>query len=86
MDGIKTLLLLEVKNYSIDHESPEDKENAGQHPNLDSSEALSLGGVSVDIVEDVDEDEEEGDEQRHAARDDVGWDEEGDPGDQDKEA
>ena len=86
MDGIKTLLLFEVKNYSIDHESPEYKENAGQHPNLDSSEALSLGGVSVDIVEDIDKDKEEGDEQRHAARDDVGWDEEGDPGDQDKEA
>ena len=47
---------------------------------------VSLGGVSVDIVEDVDKDKEEGDEQRHAARDDVGWDEEGDPGDQDKEA
>ena len=86
MEGIKTLLLLEVKNHSIDHESPEDKENAGQHPNLDGSEALSLGGVGVDVVEDIDKDEEEGDEQRHATRDDVGGNEEGDPGDQDEEA
>ena len=79
MDGIKTLLLLEVKNHSIDHESPEDKENAGQHPNLDCSEALSLGGIGVDIVENVDEDKEEGDEQSHAARYNVWRNQEGYP-------
>ena len=39
-----------------------------------------LRGVGVDVVEDVDEDEEEGDEERHAARYDVGGDEEADPG------
>ena len=36
-------------------------------------------------VENIDEDEEEGDEQRHPARDDLGRDEEGDPGDDDEE-
>ena len=40
-----------------------------------------LGGVGGDGVEDVDEDEEEGDEERHPAGDDVHRDEEGNPGD-----
>ena len=45
-----------------------------------------LWSVGGDSVEDVDEDEEEGDEERHAAGDDVRGDEEGDPGDHDEEA
>ena len=64
----------------------EDKENASQHPYFDGGEALGFGGVGVDVVEDVDKDEEESDEQRHAPGDDVGRDEEGDPGDEDEEA
>ena len=86
MGGIKTLLLFEIKDHSIDHKGPEDKENTGQHPHLDSSEALSFGGVGVDIVEYVDEDEEEGDQQRHAPRNDVGRNEERDPGNQHEKA
>ena len=84
--GVKTLLLFEIKDHSIDHKGPEDKEDAGQHPHLDSGEALSFGWVGVDVVEDVDEDKEESDKQRHAPRDDVRGDEEWDPRDQDEEA
>ena len=40
-----------------------------------------LWSVGGDGVEDVDEDEEEGDEERHPAGDDVHRNEEGDPGD-----
>ena len=40
-----------------------------------------LWGVGGYGVEDVDEDEEEGDEERHPAGDDVHRDKEGDPGD-----
>ena len=46
----------------------------------------SLWGVGVDVVEDVDEDEEESDEERHAARYDVGGDEEADPGHEHEQA
>ena len=42
------------------------KENASQHPDLYSSESLSLGRVGGDIVEDVDQHQEEGDEEGHA--------------------
>ena len=86
LNGIKTLLLFEVEDHSVDHEGPEHEEDAGQHPHLDGGQSLGLGGVGVDVIEDVDEDKEEGDEERHAAGDDVRGDEEGDPGDQDEEA
>ena len=45
-----------------------------------------LGWVSLDGVEDVDEDEEDGDEETHPARDALGVDEEADPADDDEEA
>ena len=45
-----------------------------------------LGGVGGDGVEDVDEDEEEGDQEGHPAGDDVHRDEEGDPGDNHKQS
>ena len=45
-----------------------------------------LGWVSLDGVEDVDEDEEDGDEETHPARDALGVDKEADPADHDKEA
>ena len=45
-----------------------------------------LGGVGGDGVEDVDEDEEEGDEEGHPARDDIHRDEEGDPRNNHKQA
>ncbi len=40
-----------------------------------------LGSVCCDAVEDVDQDEEEGDEERHPAGDHVGRHDEADPGD-----
>ena len=52
------------------------KENAGQHPDLYSSEAFSLGRVGGDIIEDVDEDKEQSDEERHPTRHNVRRDEE----------
>ena len=45
-----------------------------------------LGYVGGDGVEDVDEDEEDGDEQRHPAGDDGRRHQEGDPGDDDEHA
>ena len=45
-----------------------------------------LGWVSLDGVEDVDEDEEDGDEETHPARDALGVDKEADPADDDEEA
>ena len=49
-------------------------------PMLILKNSTCLRRVGVDVVEDVDEDEEESDEERHAARYDVGGDEEADPG------
>ena len=43
-----------------------DKENASQHPDLYSSKSLGLGRVGGDVVEDVDQHQEEGDEESHA--------------------
>ena len=45
-----------------------------------------LGGVGGDGVEDVDEDEEEGDEEGHPARNHVHRNEEGNPGHDNKQA
>ena len=42
-----------------------DEEDTRQHPNLDGRETLGLGGVGRDVVEDVDQHEEEGDQQSH---------------------
>ena len=42
------------------------------HPCLDRGEALGLGGVGLDGIVDVDEDEEEGDQHRHPPRDHLG--------------
>ena len=50
--------------YSI--QLTKDKQNASQHPNLYSSETFSLGRVSGDIVEDVDQHQEEGHQESHA--------------------
>ena len=70
----------------ITNQGPEDKQDAGDDVGLDRREPLRLGDVGGDGVEDVDEDEEHGDEQRHPAGHDVGGDEEADPGDDDEHA
>ena len=42
-----------------------DKENADQHPDLYSSQALSLGRVGGHVVEDIDQHQEQGDQEGH---------------------
>ena len=54
---------------------------SGWHP-----EDAHLGGVGGDGVEDVDEDEEEGDKEGHPARNHVHRNEEGNPGHDNKQA
>ena len=85
MTGLKTLLLLEIKDNSINHKGSKHEEDTGQHPYLNGCQTLCLGTVGVDIVEDVDQDKEERDEESHPAWDNVGGNEEADPGDQDEQ-
>ena len=44
-----------------------DKQDAGQHPNFDCRQTLSLGRVGRNVVKDVDEDKEQCDEQSHSS-------------------
>ena len=74
-----------LKWESITNEGSKHEQQAGQHPALDSSQTLGLGRVGGDGVEDVDQDEEESDEERHPAGDDVRWDHETYPGDHNKQ-
>ena len=79
LTGVQAFLLFQVENHGVDHEGSEHEEDASQHPDLDGGETLGLGRVGVDVVEDVDENEEEGDEESHAARYDVRRNQEGYP-------
>jgi hypothetical protein len=49
----------------------EDEEDAREHPDLDGGEALSFRRVGGDVVEDVDQDQEQGDQESHAACDKI---------------
>ena len=80
------LQLEEEEDGGILQHRPEDEDDAGDHPGLDGGEALRLGRVGLDRVVDVDEDEEEGDQHGHPARDHLGVDQEADPGDDHEEA
>ena len=42
-------------------------DDAGHYPGLHSRQTLGLGSVGSDRVEDVDQDEEQGDQQSHPA-------------------
>ena len=55
----------------LTYESPEHKEDTGQHPGLYCRQTLGLRGVGGDRVEDVDQHQEQGHKERHPARDDV---------------
>ena len=44
------------------------KKYAGQHPYFNSGESLGLGGVWVDVIEDVDENKKEGNQKRHSRK------------------
>jgi len=48
-------------------EGAKDEQDAGQHPGLDGSQTLSLGGVGCYCVENVDQNKEEGDQQSHSS-------------------
>ena len=78
------------------YEGSEDEDGAGDEPGLHGRQGLGLGTggpqdpghlrrVRLDGVEDVDEDEEDGDEEAHPAGDALRVDEEGDPADDDEE-
>ena len=53
-------------NINVQYNLTKDKENACQHPYLNSSEGLRLGRVGGDVVEDVDQHQEQRYQQRHA--------------------
>ena len=78
--------LCKVHNSDSLYEGAEHEEDAGEHPGLDGRQPLRLGRVRRHRVEDVDEHQEEGDEERHPAGDHVHRDEEGDPGHDDEQA
>ena len=73
--GIPTKYCIEVASRRLDsmmidllNQSPKHEEDACQHPGLDSGESLRLGSVGGDVVEDVDQHQEQGDQQGHPAR------------------
>ena len=47
-------------------EGPEDEDDAGDDPGLDGRQALGLGRVRLDRVEDVDQHEEDCHQERHS--------------------
>ena len=61
----------EKKPSSPTHKSPKHKEDAGEHPGLYCCQTLSLGCVGGDGVEDVDQHQEQGDQERHPPWNDV---------------
>ena len=54
-----------LEDEGILGQDPEHMDDAGHHPGLHSRQTLGLGSVGSDRVEDVDEDEEQGDQQGH---------------------
>ena len=72
-------LLICVSYYStVDsllYKSTKYKKNAGQHPGFYRSQPLCLGCVGGDGVEDVDQHQEQGDQERHPTGDHVHGDE-----------
>ena len=84
--SFQTAFFLLPQEVSVAEQSPEDKEDADQHPGADGSHALHVGRIGCHDVKDVDEHEEEGDEHRHPAGDHLRGDEEADPGDHHEEA
>ena len=90
--GIPTKYCIEVASRRLDsmmidllNQSPKHEEDACQHPGLDSSESLRLGSVGGDVVEDVDQHQEQSDQKCHPPRNHIHWDQERDPGHNNKE-
>ena len=66
--GISSLLGLDDLQYeSVLRQDAKDVDDAGDHPGLHRRQTLGLRGVGRHRVEDVDQDEEQGDEERHPA-------------------
>ena len=52
----------------IDIQLTKNKKYAGQHPYFNSGESLGLGGVWIDVIEDVDKNKKEGNQKRHSRK------------------
>ena len=88
VDGVLGLapLLEEQEDGGVLHQGPEHEEDADDQVEVDGVESGRDGRPLADAVEDVDQDEEEGDEKRHPAGHDLRLDEEGHPRDDDEHA
>ena len=84
--SFQTALFLLPQKVCVAEQSAEDKEDADQHPGADGGHPLHIWRVRRHDVEDVDEHEEEGDQHGHPAGDNLGGDEEADPGDHHEQA
>ena len=70
----------------LTHQSTEHEHDANDDERLDGGEPIRLGDIVSDAVKDVDQTEEDRDKNCHPARDALGRDKEGDPGDYDEHA
>ena len=65
--GVASLLGLDdLEDEGVLGEDPEHVDDAGHHPGLHRGQALGLGGIGGDRVEDVDQDEEQSHQESHA--------------------
>ena len=74
------LVIYNFYEFIFTHESSEHEDDADDDESLDCCQPVSFGDLAGDAVEDVDEAEEDGDEDSHAAGDALGRHEEADPG------
>ena len=61
------LRLDDLEDEGVLGEDPEHVDDAGHHPGLHRGQALRLGGVGCDRVENVDQDEEQSHQESHAS-------------------
>ena len=69
------------QNCCVLGQSREHEEDTRQHPGLYSRQPLCLGGVGGNVVKNVDQHQEQGDQESHASRDDIWRNKERYPGD-----
>ena len=68
-----------LQSLFLTYKSSENKENADHNPGLYRCEAFRLGNIGSDGVENVHQNKEHSDQERHPPRHYVGGDEEADP-------
>ena len=73
-----------IKYQTVLAEDCEDGEQASKHPDIIGLQVGSRGGETLCATEHCDESEKSCDAESHPARDILGRDEEGEPGDEDK--